>query len=120
MVLGVLGSKAEAGARAFASRENRRADANPGVKQRPHGIIRKKLPISDISDQHLVACVACLLSDLEHRDSGVRGGPHDGRWFWTVQIGPGRVPFNSGAGNADGGREARETCEVILLRMGDA
>ena len=26
----------------------------------------------------------------------VRGGPNDGRWFWTVQIGPGRVPFNTG------------------------
>jgi hypothetical protein len=33
----------------------------------------------------------------------VRGGPHDGRWFWAVQIDLGRVPFNSGAGNADGG-----------------
>jgi hypothetical protein len=42
----------------------------------------------------------------------VRGGPHDGRWFW--EIGPGRVPFNSGAGNADGGRQAREACEAIL------
>jgi len=50
----------------------------------------------------------------------VRGGPHDGRWFWAVQIGPGRVPFNSGAGNADGGREAREACEAILQAMGDA
>jgi hypothetical protein len=50
----------------------------------------------------------------------MRGGPHDGRWFWAVQIGPGRVPFNSGAGNADGGREAREACEAILLAMGDA
>ena len=26
----------------------------------------------------------------------LRGGPHDGRWFWAVQIGPGRVPFDSG------------------------
>ena len=49
----------------------------------------------------------------------VRCGPHDGRWFWAVQIGPGRVPFNSGAGNADGGREARETCEAIPRAMGD-
>jgi hypothetical protein len=48
----------------------------------------------------------------------VRGGPHDGRRFWAVQIGPGRVPFNSGAGNADGGREARETCEAIPRAMG--
>ena len=31
---------------------------------------------------------------------------------------PGRVPFNSGTGNADG-REAREVCEVILRAMGD-
>ena len=45
----------------------------------------------------------------------VRGGPHDGRWFWAVQIGAGRVLFNSGAGNADGGREA---CEAILRAMG--
>ena len=37
----------------------------------------------------------------------VRGGPHDGRRFWAVQIGPGRVPFDSGTGNADDGREAR-------------
>jgi hypothetical protein len=36
----------------------------------------------------------------------VRGGSHDGRWFSAVQIGRGRVPFNSGTGNADGGREA--------------
>jgi hypothetical protein len=51
----------------------------------------------------------------------VRGGPHDGRWFWAVQIGPGRVPFNSGgAGNADGGREAREPCEAILRAMRDS
>ena len=50
----------------------------------------------------------------------VRGGPHDGRWFWAVQIGPGRAPFNSGTGNADGGREAREACEAILQAMGDA
>ncbi len=50
----------------------------------------------------------------------VRGGPHDGRWFWAVQIGPGRVPFNGGAGNADGGREAREACEAILRAMVDA
>jgi len=49
----------------------------------------------------------------------VRGGPHDARWFWAVQIGAGRVPFNSGTGNADGGREAREACEVILRAMGD-
>jgi hypothetical protein len=48
----------------------------------------------------------------------VRGGPDDGRWFWAVQIGPGRVPFNSGTGNADGGREAREACEAILRAMG--
>jgi hypothetical protein len=47
----------------------------------------------------------------------VRGGPHDGRWFWAVQIGPGRVPFNSGTGNADGGRQAREACEAILRAM---
>ncbi len=45
----------------------------------------------------------------------VRGGPHDGRWFWAVQIGPGRVPFNSGAGNtrtAAGkrARPARRSC----------
>ncbi len=44
----------------------------------------------------------------------VRGGPHDGRWFWAVQIGPGRVPFNGGTGHAECGREARETCEAIL------
>jgi hypothetical protein len=50
----------------------------------------------------------------------VRGGPHDGRWFWTVQIGPGRVPFNSGAGNPDGRRQAREACEAILWAMEDA
>ena len=50
----------------------------------------------------------------------VRGGPHDGRWFWTVQIGPGRVPLNSGVGNADGGREAREACEAILRAMREA
>jgi hypothetical protein len=43
-----------------------------------------------------------------------------GRGFWTVQIGPGRVPFNSGTGNADGGREAREACEAILRVMEDA
>ncbi len=48
----------------------------------------------------------------------VRGGPHDGRWFWAVQIGPGRVPFNSGTGNADGGREAREACEAIFAGNG--
>jgi hypothetical protein len=48
----------------------------------------------------------------------VRGGSHDGRWFWAVQIGAGRVPFNSGAGNADSGREAREACEAILRAMG--
>ncbi len=47
----------------------------------------------------------------------VRGGPHDGRWFWAVQIGPGRMPFNSGTGHAEGGREAREACEAILRRM---
>jgi hypothetical protein len=42
----------------------------------------------------------------------VRGGPHDGRWFWAVQIGAGRVPFNSGA---DDGREAREVyCGTVL------
>ena len=28
----------------------------------------------------------------------VRNGPHDGRWFWAVQVGPGRVPFDSGTG----------------------
>jgi hypothetical protein len=44
----------------------------------------------------------------------VRGGPHDGRWFWAVQIGPGHVPFNSGTGHAGDGREAREACEAIL------
>ncbi len=49
----------------------------------------------------------------------VRGGPNNGRWFWAVQIGPGRVPFNSGAGNADGGREAREACEAILRGIGE-
>ncbi len=49
----------------------------------------------------------------------VRGGPKDERWFWAVQIGPGRVPFNSGTGNADGGREAREACEAILRAMKD-
>jgi hypothetical protein len=49
----------------------------------------------------------------------VRGGPHDGQWFWAVQIGPGRVPFNSGAGNADGGHEAREACEAILRGIGE-
>jgi len=50
----------------------------------------------------------------------MRGGPHDGQWFWAVQIGPGRVPFSGGTGNADGGRKAREACEAILLAMGDA
>jgi hypothetical protein len=44
----------------------------------------------------------------------VRGGPHDGRWFWAVQTGPGRVPFNSGTGTrtAAGKRErlARRFC----------
>ena len=50
----------------------------------------------------------------------VRGDPHDGRWFWAVQIGPGRFPFNSGTVNADGGREAREACEAILRTMVDA
>jgi hypothetical protein len=50
----------------------------------------------------------------------VRGGPHDGRWFWAVQIGPRRVPFNSGTGNSDSGRKAREACEAILRGMGDA
>ena len=50
----------------------------------------------------------------------VRGGPHDDRWFWAVQIGPGRVPFNSGTGNADGGWEAREACEANPRAMGDA
>ncbi len=49
----------------------------------------------------------------------VRGGPHDGFWFWCVQIGPGRAPFNSGAGHASNGREARETCEAILRAMKD-
>jgi hypothetical protein len=47
----------------------------------------------------------------------VRGGPHDGGWFWSVQIGLGGVPFNGGAGNAGGGRQARE---AILRAMGDA
>jgi hypothetical protein len=50
----------------------------------------------------------------------VNGGPNDGRWFWAVQIGPGRVPFNGGTGHAGGGREAREACEAILRAMGDA
>jgi hypothetical protein len=50
----------------------------------------------------------------------VRGGPHDDRWFWAVQIGPGRVPFNSGTGHAHEGREVREACEAILRAMGDA
>jgi hypothetical protein len=49
----------------------------------------------------------------------VRGGPHDGRWFWAVQIGLGRAPFNSETGNANDGREAREACEAILRTMGD-
>jgi hypothetical protein len=45
----------------------------------------------------------------------VSGGPHDGRWFWAVQIGPGRVPFNSGtrvARTAAGKRArlARRSC----------
>ncbi len=42
----------------------------------------------------------------------VRGGSHDGRWFWAVQIGPGRVPFNIGTGNAAGRRArlARRSC----------
>ena len=48
----------------------------------------------------------------------VRGGPHDGRWFWTVQIGAGRVPFNSGTGNADGGRQAREGLRSDLVGEG--
>ncbi len=47
----------------------------------------------------------------------VSGGPHDGRWFWAVQIGPGGAPFNSGTGHADDGRSARETCETILQTM---
>ena len=50
----------------------------------------------------------------------VNGGQNDGRWFWAVQIGPGRVPFNGGTGHAGGGREAREACEAILRAMGDA
>ena len=47
----------------------------------------------------------------------VRGGPHDGFWFWAVQIGPGGVPFNSGAGHAASGREARESCEALLRAL---
>jgi hypothetical protein len=47
----------------------------------------------------------------------VRGGPHDGRWFWAVQIGPGGAPFNSGTGHADDGRGAREACEAIIQAM---
>jgi hypothetical protein len=47
----------------------------------------------------------------------LNGGPNDGRWFWAVQIGPGCVPFNSGTGNTDGGRQAREACEAILRAM---
>ena len=39
---------------------------------------------------------------------------HDGRWFWAVQIGLGRAPFNSGTGNANDGQQAREACEAIL------
>jgi hypothetical protein len=46
----------------------------------------------------------------------VRGGPHNGRWFWAVQIGPGRVQLNSGAGHAAGGREARE----VVVRLNKA
>ena len=48
------------------------------------------------------------------------GGPNDGRLFWAVQIGLGGVPFNSGTGNADGGREAREACEAMLRAMANA
>ena len=44
----------------------------------------------------------------------VRGGPHDGRWFWAVQIGPDGAPFNSGTGYAADGRGAREVREAIL------
>ncbi len=47
----------------------------------------------------------------------VAGGPHDGTWFWAVQIGAGRAPFNSGTGHAEGGREAREACEAILRAL---
>jgi hypothetical protein len=47
----------------------------------------------------------------------VSGGPHSGKWFWAVQIGPGRVPFNSGTGHAFGGREARKACEAILQAL---
>jgi len=45
----------------------------------------------------------------------VRGGPNDGRWFWTVQIGPGRVPFNTGpvmlAAAARRASPAKRSCE---------
>jgi len=47
----------------------------------------------------------------------VRGGPQDGCWFWAVQIGANDAPFNSGTGHAEGGRQARETCEKIVRAM---
>jgi hypothetical protein len=71
----------------------------------------------DIAEDDWSLMIDCVSAARIYR---VRGGPHDGRWFWAVQIGPGRVPFNSGTGNADGGREAREACEAILRTMGDA
>ena len=49
----------------------------------------------------------------------VRGGLHDGRWFWAVQIGPDGAPFNSGTGHAEDGRGAREACEAILRALKD-
>lgn len=48
----------------------------------------------------------------------VCGGPHNGFWFWCVEIGAGGVPHNSGAGYARDGREAREACEAILWGIG--
>jgi hypothetical protein len=34
-----------------------------------------------------------------------------------VQIGANDAPFNSGTGHAEGGRQARETCEKIVRAM---
>ena len=71
----------------------------------------------DIAEDDWLLCIDGMSAAHIYR---VRGGPHDGRWFWAVQIGFGRAPFNSGTGNADGGGEAREACEAILRAMGDA
>jgi hypothetical protein len=41
-------------------------------------------------------------------------GPNAGRWAWFILVASDGVPFNSGTGVADTGREAREMCERIL------